>query len=56
MITEVSADEALELDIETVRRLVVTGKTGGVRAAACALLNALVDSRPKPEQPEEPKS
>lgn len=45
MITELSQDESLEMDIEFVRRLVMSGQTAEVRRAACALMTLLVAQR-----------
>lgn len=45
MITELSPDESLELDIESARRLVVSGQTPEIRHAACTLMTLLIGQR-----------
>ncbi len=45
MITELSADESLEVDIEFVRRLLVSGQTPEIRHAACTLMTLLIGQR-----------
>lgn len=45
MITELSQDESLEVDIEFARRLVISGQTVEIRRAACTLMTLLVGQR-----------
>ncbi len=45
MITQLSADEPLELDIEATRQMMLTGRTAEVRSLACKLMTALIASR-----------
>lgn len=45
MITELSQDESLEVDIEFVRRLVMSGQTAEIRHAACKLMGLLIGCR-----------
>lgn len=45
MITELSSDESLELDIEFARKLVVSGQTPEIRHAACTLMTLLIGQR-----------
>lgn len=45
MITELSPDESLEVDIEFARRLVVSGQTPEIRHAACTLMTLLIGQR-----------
>ena len=45
MITELSPDESLEVDIEFARRLVVSGQTPEIRHAACTLMTCLIARR-----------
>lgn len=45
MITELSQDESLEMDIEFVRRLVMSGQTSEIRRTACTLMTLLVAQR-----------
>lgn len=45
MITELSADESLEVDIEFARRLLVSGQTPKIRHAARTLMTLLIGQR-----------